>query len=310
MKDGNIIGALPLIQVKSRFFGNRLISLPFCEYGGPLVEPTLDENDKLKVVRNLLREVRELMTATGVEYVEIRNPPSIVAGKSLFADYVCFRRYVTFEIDLTKGSEECWRCLHKKTRNAVRKAQKSGVEVREAKTQQQLKIYYELYLQTQRRHGSPPHNLKLFEKLHANSYEKDKLRVLIAEHKGIPIGGIIAFVQGDKMFWWNNVTDEEHRALNPTNMLLWDLMQWGIENECKTLYLGRTRKKTSIHHFKTRWGGQEKPLQDYVFFKNSRRKELPDPAHKRYRYVSRLWALLPSMLTRKLGPRIISGIAL
>ena len=32
--DGNIVGVLPLAQIKSVLFGNSLSSLPFCVYGG------------------------------------------------------------------------------------------------------------------------------------------------------------------------------------------------------------------------------------------------------------------------------------
>ena len=35
-RDGAIAGILPLAQVKTRLFGNALISVPFCVYGGPL----------------------------------------------------------------------------------------------------------------------------------------------------------------------------------------------------------------------------------------------------------------------------------
>ena len=35
-RDGAIAGVLPLAQVKTRLFGNALISVPFCVYGGPL----------------------------------------------------------------------------------------------------------------------------------------------------------------------------------------------------------------------------------------------------------------------------------
>src|ERR1700683_634097 len=35
-RDGAITGVLPLAQVKTMLFGNSLISVPFCVYGGPL----------------------------------------------------------------------------------------------------------------------------------------------------------------------------------------------------------------------------------------------------------------------------------
>src|SRR5580704_17826217 len=35
-QDGAIVGVLPLTHVKTRLFGNTLVSTPFCVYGGPL----------------------------------------------------------------------------------------------------------------------------------------------------------------------------------------------------------------------------------------------------------------------------------
>ena len=35
-QDGAITGVLPLAHVRTRLFGNTLISVPFCVYGGPL----------------------------------------------------------------------------------------------------------------------------------------------------------------------------------------------------------------------------------------------------------------------------------
>src|SRR5579859_2628984 len=36
-QDGAIVGILPLAHVRTRLFGNTLVSTPFCVYGGPLV---------------------------------------------------------------------------------------------------------------------------------------------------------------------------------------------------------------------------------------------------------------------------------
>src|SRR6185437_12422393 len=35
-QDGAVTGVLPLAHVSTRLFGNALISVPFCVYGGPL----------------------------------------------------------------------------------------------------------------------------------------------------------------------------------------------------------------------------------------------------------------------------------
>ncbi len=37
-QDGAIVGVLPLAHVRTRLFGNTLVSTPFCVYGGPLAD--------------------------------------------------------------------------------------------------------------------------------------------------------------------------------------------------------------------------------------------------------------------------------
>ena len=39
--DGDVVGVLPLILVRSRLFGRRLVSMPFLDYGGVLAEPVV-----------------------------------------------------------------------------------------------------------------------------------------------------------------------------------------------------------------------------------------------------------------------------
>ena len=310
-QNDEVTGILPLIHVKSTLFGNRLISLPFCEYGGPLADADLNSKETRKITEVLLHATNNLAKALGVEYVEIRNPRFSGMQELLYVQgYNHFRRYVTFQVPLVKGLKELWGDLHKKTRNAVRKAMKKQVKVKEASRVEHLKAYYRLYLETQKRLGSPAHSYELFRRLYDVFHSKHKIRILLAAYQGEPIGGIIVFHHNKTIFWWNNVTDIEHRRLNPTNLLLWNTIEWGVKNGYRTLDLGRTRKKTTIYRFKSGWAGEEMYLQDSVYFLNSKKRELPDPEQRKYEYLSRVWAFMPISLTKKIGPKIVSGIAL
>ncbi len=64
-QDGAIVGVLPLVHVKSRLFGNTLISTPFCVYGGPLA---LDR----ETAAALENAGCSLMRRTGARAVEFR----------------------------------------------------------------------------------------------------------------------------------------------------------------------------------------------------------------------------------------------
>ena len=64
-RDGAITGVLPLAQVKTLLFGNTLISVPFCVYGGPLaVDP--------ETAAALSGHAASLLERTGAGAVEFR----------------------------------------------------------------------------------------------------------------------------------------------------------------------------------------------------------------------------------------------
>jgi FemAB-related protein (PEP-CTERM system-associated) len=300
-EDEEIVGILPLIQVKSLLFYNKLISLPFCEYGGQLSESKY-------IAKSLWKMAIEVANKLKVDYIEIRNPSSIPDTNG----YHRIQRYVTFEIDLTKGIESLWRNLDKKTRNAIRKAMKNGIGVEEVKNENGLKLYYKLYLKMQKRHGSPPNSFKLFYNIYRQLQPMGIMRILLAKYQGKTIGGIITFHFNRIIYWWGNVTEPDYRHLNPANLLLWKVIEWGDENNFKIFNLGRTRKGTSIHHFKDGWGGKEIILQDYAYFLNEKMnsRKLPDPNQGKYRFLSIGWSLLPTAFAEKLGPKIISKIGL
>lgn len=303
------VAAFPLIHIKSMLFGNRLISLPFCEYGGIVLRTSLKPEEARSSVGVLLDASASLARNIGAAHIEIREP--LILSDAFRAEgYEVSKEYVTFKIDLTKTTKQLWSELDKKTRNAVRKSMKSGLELEIAKEPIQLKTYYQLYLQTQKRLGSPPHCHELFSNLFRAFSPRYGMRVLLAKRQDKAVAGIIIFSREDEIFWWSNVSDTKYRSLNPTNFLLWNSIEWGAENGYRLMDMGRTRRGTTIYNFKAGWGGRETILQDYTCFLKSGRKQPPDPSQKRFRYLSRMWSLLPLGVSKRLGPRVISGIGL
>lgn len=217
------------------------------------------------------------------------------------------RRYLTFRVDLTKGESELWKNLDKKCRNAIRKAVKSGVKIKEVNLNH-ISQYYHLYLDTESRHGSPPHSEVFFRNVF-DLFAQERLRMMLAVFDGKAIGGIMVFPFMKKLYWFNNVLDREYADLNPTNLLLWQLVKWGIQNDFAVLDLGQTRPEDKgIYHFKSGWGGSKIRLENHVLMmKNA---EIPDPLQRKYVILSRLWSLLPQALTERIGPLLIRSIAL
>jgi FemAB-related protein (PEP-CTERM system-associated) len=311
LKDKNrILGVFPLILIKSTLFGNKLISLPFCEYGGPIINPSLDSETQQKVISFLLNGALKIFTFKNLDYLEIRSPviPIDLLKKLMDFKFSALKRYVTFRVNLSRDEEDLWKSLDKKTRNSIKKAIKSNLEYYEINKYDDLRKYFSLYLKTQKKHGSPPHSFKLFENFFR--LMKENIKILLAETKGMPIAGIIIFCNKPGMYWWNNVSDPKFRELNATNLLLWKVIQYGREKGYKYLDLGRTRIGGGVYHFKRGWGGREIPLEDYLYSVKGNIRRTPDPSEGIYLFLIKIWARLPLSVSKAVGPRIIKQIGL
>jgi FemAB-related protein (PEP-CTERM system-associated) len=303
----DILAVLPLIYIRSRIFANKLVSVPFAEYGGPLLRDSTDSVEIESALAVLSDTLSALTKVLGVDYVDLRQPHFSLSLTAPTSVSTPLRRYVTFRVDLTKSEEELWKGLDRKCRNAVRKAMKSGVKTKEVDADD-MRRYYRLYLDTESRHGSPPHSATFFRSVF-DVFAQKRLRMTLAVFEGEAIGGIMAFYFRRKLYWFNNVVNRKYARLNPTNLLLWDLIRWGAENDLATLDLGQTRREDAgVYRFKSSWGGHEVPLENHVLMMKD--AEIPDPLQRKYLVLSRLWSLLPHALAERVGPNLIRSIAL
>jgi hypothetical protein len=62
----DIVGVLPLAEIRSRLFGHSLVSLPFCVYGGPAAADSDAE-------RGLIDAASELSRSLDVDHLELRD---------------------------------------------------------------------------------------------------------------------------------------------------------------------------------------------------------------------------------------------
>jgi len=306
--DRNIVGAFPLLYVKSMIFGKRLISLPFVEYAGPILSRDIDPSIAELVLKRLWDYTYTLTRKLKAEYTEIRHPPSFLSSIFLSLGFKALQRHVAFRVDLTKGESELWKNMDKKSRNSLRKAMKTGMGIEEVNLDG-LAQYYDLYLETLKRLGSPPHSFDFFLNVVDAFKQAGLLRMTLAVYDDKPIAGVMVFCFKDTLYWFGNVADRRYRNLNPTNLLLWDTMQFGMKNNFRVFDLGETRREDKgIYHFKRGWGGSEANLEDFVF--SPKHVELPNPNQRKYVFLSRIWSMMPKALARRLGPRVISGIGL
>jgi len=284
-----LINVIPFFLLKSNFFGKKLVSLPYGDYGGFLFS-----NLKVDWILNKLDDIAK---ENNVDYIEIREP-NVKLGKHLKYFEIKFR-YYTFILNLNQSIENIWKSLDKKVRNSIRKAEKSHVKVVEG-SRKDLEEFYRLYVNTMKKLGSPPHSFGFFDNIF--KFCSKNVKLLFAEHNNKKIAASIFFLHKKKIYYWKNVSDKESLHLRPNDLILYKVIEWGQKKNYKSLDFGRTRMHTGGFLFKKRWSGKMKELKYY--YRVYKDREIPDPEKEKYKFLGRLWKSLPIFLIRRLGPMI------
>lgn len=296
--DGELRGVLPLVHIDSYLFGEKLVSMPYSEYGSLVLADGADPG----VRELLLQRTGELADERGVDFVSLR-------GRELedAPEFSPKQRFVTFEISLADEPEENWQRLASSRRGHVRNGRDEDLTVRPASSLEDLRRYYDLYLENMQQFGTPPHSFAFFRRIWSEL--GDVLHVDLAEHGGRLVNGQIVFRFADRCFHWGAVSDHDYRDLQGGSLLLWNSIEQACLDGYETYTLGRTREGTGVYSYKKSWGGQKVWLDDYHYFPNERRA-LPHPDGGKYDLAKEAWQKLPLRVTELVGPRLRKDITL
>jgi len=288
----------PVAYVKSPIFGNRLISLPFADYGGPCASSNAAATE-------LIAQSKALAERLDVDFIEVRSPDAQYHDAFEAHGFVKKDDYLTYILRLDKSINLLWKGIGDKNRNMVRKSQKGDVRIIEATDKKAVKAFYQIYEQTMKKLGSPPQPLSFFERMW-DLFHPRNIKVPLAVCNGEYIAAGIYLLHNDIIHHAYSCSMERYLKLAPNNLLQWYMIKWGNEHGYTQFCFGRTRPDAGNVLFKKRWGGDEVSMPYfYKFYK----KELDTRQEIRYKQVSRLWArYMPRQLAALIGPWIIRQI--
>jgi len=291
-------GIFPLAQVRSAIFGNRLISLPFADYGGPYAQ---DE----ETTEELISECQERAQQLGVDFIEVRCPDARYSEVLEKSGFVKRDDYLTFVLRLDAKIEELWKSIGEKKRKKVRKAERSGIHTVEVTDKADLKGFYVLYQKTMKRLGSPPQPYRFFERMWDLLYPRN-MTIFLVRYEGDYIAGKLVFLHNGTIYQAYNPSLREYYQLAPNDLVQWDLIKWGNKHGFRQLHFGRTRKGEGPELFKQQWGGESVSMPYFYKFYN---KELNYRQEVRYRWLSAFWSkYMPELIANWAGPWIIKQI--
>ena len=284
-RDGQLCGVLPLGHIRSRLFGNSLISTPFCVYGGAVAETPALAAQLEDAACDLARQLR-------VDQLELRN---LTPRRP---DWPRKTLYVTFRKSISADPDENLRAIPRKQRAMVRKGEQAGLV---ARFDAPVEEVHRIYAESVRNLGTPLFSLKYFRVL-KDVFGADCETLTIHRLDGVAVAGVLSFYFRDEVLPYYGGGTAAAREIKANDFMYWALLRHAAARGIRVFDYGRSKQGTGSFDFKRNWGFVPQPLS-YEFFL-VRAKTVPEinPLNPKYRLFIEAWRRLPLPVSRLLGP--------
>lgn len=247
-QDGWIRAGLPLMKVNSPLTGRRWVALPFTDYCGPLYREEAD----LYELAGWLVQLYELGETSRIE---------IRAAMPAWTSFQAHCDFVLHTIELCPKIDLVSKRFKRTHLQNIRNAEARGVQVVRADCLEQMWVFYNLQLETRKRHGVPVQPKRFFELLWRYVISAGLGQILLAHKDGEYLAGMVYLHWNHSLIAKYAASREDRLNLRPNNLLFWEGMRWGCENGYTLFDMGRTEiANEGLRTFKNRWGSQEQQL--------------------------------------------------
>jgi CelD/BcsL family acetyltransferase involved in cellulose biosynthesis len=123
---------------------------------------------------------------------------------------------------LQPSSEELWNNLHSSARRAIQKAERDGVEVRQAESMEDLRAFYEMHLGVRKlKYRLLAQPYLFFENLWHAFIEKGQGALFLALYQDQVIGGTFFLGWKERIYYKFNASAPDTLSLRPNDLLIW-----------------------------------------------------------------------------------------
>lgn len=291
-QDGAVVGVLPLARMRTRLFGDSLISTPFCVYGGPVA---VTPDAEAALVERALDIMREL----GVPSLEFRHRETPSLGWDERPPL-----YYTFRKPITGVAETDMKAIPRKQRAMVRKGIQNGLT---SVSNADIDGLHAIYAQSVHNLGTPVFGRRYFRLLGEVFAEmRDVVTVL---HGDQPIAAVLNFHFRDEVLPYYGGGTRAARALAGNDFMYWEVMRRaGAERGARLFDFGRSKSGTGAYDFKQHWGFEAQPLHYAYRLRPGARLAEHNPTNPKYRVMIAAWRRLPLPVANLIGPQIVRGL--
>ena len=245
---GEILAGLPMMEVKSIFTGRRWVSLPFSDYRKPLaVNETALQEFALRLT--------DLSKQTDTPRIELRwqfPPQEAIAA---------YQHHVLHLNHLEADFDAVFHKIHKRMRKHIRQVEKSDLRVEMGTHPEDMRKFYQLQLETRRRHGVPVQPRKFFDLLGTQLLEKGMGFILTAYQDDRLLAGLVLLHYQNTVTLKYSADTRNYGKLKPNYLMDITAIRWAHEHGFPSLDYGRSAlDNIGLREYKTRLGAEESPL--------------------------------------------------
>lgn len=288
---GELKNGLVFCRVNSWLTGRRLVSLPFSDHCEPLCEST-EELDFL---------ICYLLTAFERQqwkYLEIRPVSGQFDAVNNKHGFSGASNYFLHTFSLRPDLDRLFASFDKDcVQRRVRRAERAGLVERCGRSEDLLKVFYSLFVETRRRHRLPPIPYAWFRNLIA--CQREALAIRLAYKEATPLAGILTLRFRDTVLYKYSCSDARFNQYGATPWLLWRAIAAAKSNGATMFDLGRTEEDNAgLLAFKNHWAPSPNRV---VYWKFPDTPSLDSAGGWKLKVAKRFFAHMPNPLLRLSG---------
>jgi serine/alanine adding enzyme len=290
-KDRRITGVLPLIRLKSRLFGDFLVSMPYFNYGGAVADHPLIEH-------KLINAANEHARRMGISYIEYRD--SIPRD-----DLPARTEKVNMVLSLPRDTDRLWNGFSSKLRAQIKRPQRErptilfgGMEC--------LEDFYTVFSRNMRDLGTPVYSKRFFKNILHTFPGESRIIIIHLNARPVAAGFLMGHGNTLEIPWASTIREINHTSINM--LLYWETLKWAILKGYSHFDFGRSSRDSGTFRFKQQWGAS--PVQLYWHYWLGNNSDMPslNPSNPKFALMIRIWKQLPVAVTRWLGPMIVKNL--
>ncbi len=289
---GAIEGVLPMARLRSRLFGDFLVSVPYLNYGGPCAGGE-------SAAQALMRAAADTAADLSVRHAEIRTETPRDYGLRVRSSKVSMR------LPLEASPEALWKRFPAKLRSQVKRAQQEATTVSIGGAEQ-LDAFYDVFARNMRDLGTPVYGRRFFANILSELPESTWICTVRLGERPVAAGFLVGFRDMLEIPWASSL--REFNRLSPNMLLYWSVLEFACERGFRVFDFGRSSPDSGTFRFKAQWGASPVPLYWHYWVRGDGPLPNLTPNNPRMQLAIQAWRRLPVAVTKIIGPPIVKNL--